>query len=162
MTHRPLLAFALLLAAACGDADKPAPASPASGAPAPAFDAVAEATASYRVHGAISPAVVARGGKASLTLEIELTRRDVHVQAEFPLRVSLSAGPGVGLAKAVLGHADAVEPGAPGRRWEVAVEAGESGPRRVEAAMRFAICKESEPAWCITRDETVSVPFDVR
>jgi len=162
VTRRSLLTFALLLSAACGDAGKPAPATPAAGAPAPAVDAVAEASASYRVHGAITPAAIPRGRKASLTLEIEPTREDVHVQAEFPLKVSLTAGAGVGLAKTVLGHADAADPGARGRRWEVAVEAAESGPRRIEAALRFAICKESEPAWCVTRNETVNVPFDVR
>lgn len=155
------LATLALLAAGCGDA-KPtaAPAKPA--APAEAVDAVGEAAASYRFAAAAAPAAVAKGGKATLSVEIAMTRDDVHVQAEFPLKVALTTTPGLEVEKPVLTHADARDPNAKGRRWEVPVVARAAGAQKVDVAVRFALCKETEPLWCVTRNETASLPLEVR
>lgn len=159
MKRRLLLPLGILLAAACKDAGKP-PTAPA--APSPAVDAVGEAAASYRVRGAVAPESLAPGARATLTLEIEMTRADVHVQQEFPLRIALSPSAGLTLAKEALGHADALDAKAKGRRWEVPITAAAKGPQRVTASMRFAICKEAEPAWCVTRNESVTAAVEVR
>jgi hypothetical protein len=158
-----LLAAAAILAAGCGDAKPPA-AQPVAPAPAPAegVDAVSEAAASYRVVAAVTPGSVARGGKAALGVEIVMTRPDVHVQAEFPLKVTLVATPGLAIEKALLGHAEAVDPAAKGRRWEVPVAAKAAGPQKVDVVLRFALCKETEPLWCVTRNEAASLPLEVR
>lgn len=150
----PLAAAALL---ACGDAKPPAAPAPAEG-----VDAVGEAAASYRVVAAVTPESVARGGRSALGVEIVMTRPDVHVQAEFPLKVTLAATPGLAIEKTLLGHADAVDPAAKGRRWEVPVAATAAGPQKVDVVLRFALCKETEPLWCVTRNETASVPLEVR
>jgi hypothetical protein len=123
---------------------------------------VSEAASSYRVTGAFSPAEVAKGAQATLALEIVMTRPDVHVQAEFPLKVALVPSPGLTVAKHGLGHADAVDAAAKGRRWEVPVTAQVSGAQEVTATLRFALCKETEPLWCVTRSETVRALLQVR
>jgi hypothetical protein len=155
------LAAAAILSAGCGDAKPPAAQSVAP-APAEGVDAVGEAAASYRIVAAVTPGSVARGGKAALGVEIVMTRPDVHVQAEFPLKVTLVATPGLGVEKALLGHADAVDPAAKGRRWEVPVAAKAAGPQKVDVVLRFALCKETEPLWCVTRNEAASLPLEVR
>jgi len=165
MTRRSnrLLPFAILLLAACGEAKKPAP--PVGGAApaaASAGDAVAEALGSYGVTATMSPAVLAKGGKGTLALEIVMARPDVHVQAEFPLKVALAPSAGLAVAKQALGHADAVDPAAKGRRWDVGVVAEATGAQQVEATIRFALCKETEPLWCVTRNETVRASVEVR
>ena len=37
-----------------------------------------------------------------------------------------------------------------------------SGAQEMEATLRFALCKETEPLWCVTRSETVRAPIEVR
>jgi hypothetical protein len=163
MTRRSLLPITILLAAACGDAKKPAaPAPAAAPVPVPAVDAVSEAAASYRIRAAVDPATLPVGKTGSFALEIEMARPDVHVQAEFPLKVALTSTPGLALAQSGLGHANAVDPAAKGRRWTVGLTARGAGPQGVTAEARFAICKESEPAWCVTRNETVTASVEVR
>jgi hypothetical protein len=156
------LVIPIALAAACGEAGKPATSAQPATAPAPAVDAVGEAAASYRVVASIAPPALPRGGQGALTLDVELTRPDVHVQQEFPLKVTLSTGTGVALAKETLGHADAVDPAAKGRRWRVPLTAKASGVQEVQASLRFALCKETEPLWCVTRNETVRARLEVR
>jgi hypothetical protein len=162
MTRRllPLLALAL---AACGDAGtKGNPPPPAVSAPPPPSDAVGEAARSYRIGGSISPSPLARGSSGTLTLEIALTRPDVHVQQEFPLKVTLQPSAGLAPDRMTLGHAQAKDPAAKGRRWEVGVRAVAPGRQQILADVRFAICKESEPAWCVTRNERVTAEVEVR
>jgi hypothetical protein len=144
------LAVALLALAACGGGERasaPAPVPPPAGG-----GAAAEVAASYRAS--------ARLAGGALELSLEPTRPDVHVQAEFPLRATLRASAGVALPRATLGHADAVDPRARGRRWSVPAAAAGGGERRVDVALRFAVCKESEPTWCAVREEqlTASAP----
>jgi hypothetical protein len=162
MIRRPFAIAFCALAAACGDAGKPAAPPPAAAAPPAPYDAVAEAAGSYQVRAAFAPASVARGAKATLAIEIVMTRADVHVQQEFPLKVTLAPSPGVGIPKPTLVHADAVDPAAKGRRWDVTARAGAAGRQQVEATLRFAICKETAPEWCVTRNETVTAALDVR
>lgn len=162
MIRRPIAIALCALAAACGDAGKPAAPPPAAAAPPAPHDAVSEAAGSYQVRAAFAPGAVARGAKATLTIEVAMTRPDVHVQQEFPLKVTLAPSPGVAIPKPALGHADSVDPAAKGRRWDVPATAGAAGAQHVEAALRFAICKETEPAWCVTRNETVTAALEVR
>lgn len=157
------LSLTVLALAACGESKQPSSTvQPPAAAPAGGGDAVAEAASSYRVTGGIAPAQVAKGGKATLALEIALTRPDVHVQSEFPLKVALVPSAGLAVEKHSLGHADAVDPGAKGRRWEVPLTAQAAGQQQVEATLRFALCKETEPLWCVTRNETVRASVEVR
>lgn len=166
----------VLFAAACGEAKPPASSAataPAQGAGpqagatgAPAHDAVSEAAASYRIVAVLAPPPLAapKPGKppeGALELTIEMTRPDVHVQAEFPLKVTLVPTAGLKLAKSTLGHADALDPAAKGRRWIVPVT-GEIAKEKVVATARFAICKESEPAWCVVRNDTVTATVELR
>ncbi|HSM93343.1 MAG TPA: hypothetical protein VLT47_10700 [Anaeromyxobacteraceae bacterium] len=161
--NRSLLALSLCaLLAACGDGRKPPAAPPAPSARTGGADAVSEAAGSYEVRAGFSPASVARGGASTLAIEIVMRRPDVHVQSEFPLRVSLAPSAGLVPAKASLGHADALDPAAKGRRWEIATNATAAGAQGVTASLRFAICKEAEPAWCVTRNETLTAALDVR
>jgi hypothetical protein len=160
-----LLLLTALLAAACGDAAKgpsPARAAVPAAAPVPGGDPVSEAAASYRVSATVDPGRVDVGGTARLTVAIAMTRPDVHVQREFPLRITLRPSLGVKVARDALGHADAVEPAAAGRRWDVPVSATASGAQSVNVALRFAICREAEPAWCVTRSESIDAPLVVR
>jgi hypothetical protein len=103
-----------------------------------------------------------RGGAATVVLTIEILRPDVHVQQEFPLKATLIGSAGLRLAKGTLGHADAVDPLAKDRHWNVGVTAKARGEQRVDVALRFAICKETEPAWCVVRNESVSAAVQVR
>lgn len=161
----PASLLVFLLAAACGE--RPKPGAPAAAPAAPAAepgtaDPAAEAAASCRVTAAIAPAQVARGANATLAIEIAMTRPDVHVQAEFPLKVTLTPSAGLGLARDSLGHAEARDPAAKGRRWEVGVTAKGAGRQDVEVALRFAVCKESDPQWCVTRNEKLRAAVEVR
>jgi hypothetical protein len=172
MTHPVRFALPLLLLAACGDSRTPPtptpPAPPGVSAPAaakpaaPPFDPVADAAASFRVTAAITPAELARGGVGQLALAIEITRPNVHVQKEFPLKVELTATAGLKAGKTDLRHADAVDPAGVERRWSVPVKAVAKGAQRVDALVRFAICRETEPEWCVVREEKVSASAVVR
>lgn len=165
MIHSPLraLSLTLLLAAACGKPSAPPATSPAPPpAPAGTTDPAAEAAASYRVTAAIAPAAVPLGGKATLTIEIAMTRPDVHVQSEFPLKVTLAPSDGLAAAKPSVGHADSVDASAKGRRWEVPIAAKAGGHQEVQATLRFALCNETEPLWCVTRTDTVRAGVEVR
>jgi hypothetical protein len=156
------MTFCALLAAACGDAGRSPQAPPSAAAPAAPVDAVGEAAGSYRLQTAFTPGAVGPGATSTLSIEIVMTRPDVHVQQEFPLRVTLTPSAGLSLPKTTLGHADAVEPGAKGRRWETTVKTTGKGQQKVDASLRFAVCKESEPAWCVTRNELVTAAVEVR
>ena len=179
MSRGARFAITLLLAAACGEAKKPTPtpagvpplasqpASPqpvtgASPADAQPFDAVGEAAASYRVGASIAPVTLKNGASGIVVLTIEMNRRDIHVQKEFPLKASLVATRGLKLAKGSVGHADAVDAEAGDRHWNVPVTAAGKGPQKVDVALRFAICKETEPAWCVVRNDSVSAAVVVR
>jgi hypothetical protein len=183
MSRGAILSFAMLLiAAACGEAKKPAPppvaarptppspsqpAAPQSAPVAPAtlapqFDAVSEAAASYRVGASVAPAILKRNAKGLVVVTIEMTRPDVHVQKEFPLSVTIVASRGLKLAKGTVGHADAVDPAGGDRQWNVPLKAVGKGPQKVDVAFRFAICRETAPAWCVVRNDQLSAAAEVR
>lgn len=163
------LSALVVLAAACGASKLPAapiePKGETASAPAPRKDGptlVTDAATSYRIRSGLSSPEAVVGKKANFTLFIQPTRPDVHVQAEFPLKVTLSSDAGLDLEKKELGHKDAQDVNAPSRRWEVGFTARTPGKHVVTAKMRFAICREGEPAWCVTRDETVATGFEAR
>jgi hypothetical protein len=91
-----------------------------------------------------------------------MVRPDVHVQKEFPLKVTLSPTAGLGLTASTLGHAEARDPEAKGRDWKVEVKPLAAGAQQVSVELRFAVCKESEPAWCVVRNEKLSATAVVR
>jgi hypothetical protein len=162
MARGVTLSMAVLLLAACGEGRPNAAAPAVTPPPVPALDAVGEAAASYRLAATIQPAELARGGSGTLAVTIEMLRPDVHVQQEFPLKVTLSPTAGLGLAASALGHAQARDPEAKGRDWKVAVRPLAAGPQQVGVELRFAVCKESEPAWCVVRNEKLSATVAVR
>lgn len=162
MTRGLSLSLLLLVVAACGEG-KPTAGAPAAAPPvAPPLDAVGEAAASYRLSASIQPAELARGASGALALTIEMARPDVHVQKEFPLKVMLSPTAGLGLSTSRLGHAEARDPEAKGRDWKVDVKGIAAGAQQVDVELRFAVCKESEPAWCVVRNEKLSAAVAVR
>jgi hypothetical protein len=152
MTRGFPFSLALVLLAACGSG-KPAAVDPA---------VVTEAAASYRVGATIEPGTLTRGAKAGLAVTIEMLRPDVHVQKEFPLKVLLTSSPGLSLGAATLGHAEALDPASKGRAWKVELKPVSAGAQRVDVELRFAVCKETEPAWCVVRNEKVAVRVAVR
>jgi len=154
--------LALLLVAACGEGRPTASTPPVTAQPPPVLDAVGEAAASYRLRAAIEPAELARGANGALALTIEMVRPDVHVQKEFPLKVTLSPTAGLGLPTSTLGHAEARDPDAKGRDWKVDVKPLAAGMQQVNVELRFAVCKESEPAWCVVRNEKLTAAVTVR
>jgi hypothetical protein len=156
------LSLALLLVAACGEG-RPTAAVPAvTPPPAAALDAVGEAAASYRLGAAIQPAELVRGSNGTLAVTIEMVRPDVHVQKEFPLKVTLSPTAGLGLSASTLGHSEARDPDAKGRDWKIDVKPLAPGAQQVGVELRFAVCKESEPAWCVVRNEKLTATVAVR
>ena len=157
------VALPLALLAGCGGSDGTAQkAPPPAAAQKPAFDPVADAASSFRVVAAITPEQLAVGRAGKLRLAVEITKPEVHVQKEFPLRVTLAGSQGIALSKTLLGHAEASDPAGRERHWEVALKGTEKGPQRVDVALRFAICRETEPEWCVVREEKVSASAEVR
>lgn len=156
------VSLALLLVAACGEGKPTAVGPTVTAQPAPPLDAVGEAAASYRVGATVQPAELTRGARGTLAVAIEMARPDVHVQKEFPLKVILAPSAGLELQRASLGHADAQDPEAKGRDWKLEVKALGAGAQQVIVELRFAVCKESEPAWCVVRNEKLSAAVTVR
>ena len=56
-----------------------------------------------------------------------------HVHPQAPLKIALSGTPGLKLSKDVLGHKDAVDPGAEGPRFEIPFTAAQAGAQHGDA-----------------------------
>jgi hypothetical protein len=131
----------------------------AVGAPAAqAADAGAEAARSYRIETDGTTRRLDAGGAGKLVLAI-VPAEGTHVHPAAPLKIALSATPGLTLSRRELGHADAIDPKADGPRFEVPFTATAAGAQEARAQVGFYICSET---WCVKQSRDVRVSVDVK
>lgn len=122
-----------------------------------AADPGADVARSYSVRATASPAALKAGASGKLRLVIEPTGA-VHVDPKAPLKVTLSASPGLTLAKAQLGRADAVQAGQ-GVSFEAPFTAAAAGKQELKAKLDFFLCTDQ---WCVKQLRDVTVAVDVQ
>ncbi len=127
--------------------------------PARAADPGGEAARSYRLETAGTTQSLKVGEKGKLVLSIEPLEPGIHIHPQAPLKIRLEASAGLKLAKAQLGHADAVDPKAAGRRFEVPFTATAAGKQEGRATLDFFVCSDT---WCVKQARQVTLPVDVR
>jgi hypothetical protein len=125
--------------------------------PVAAADPSAEAASSYAVRASVEPATLKAGASGTLRLTIEPVGA-VHVDPRAPLKVTLSATPGLKLGKAQLGRADAVTAGQ-GVSFAAPLTAAAAGTQEVKAKLDFFLCTDQ---WCVKQARELSVAVDVR
>ena len=130
----------------------------APAAAARAADAGQDAARSYRIETAGTTVEVEQGGEGKMVVTI-LPLQGTHVNAEAPLKVALSATPGLKLSRDLLGHKDAQEPAGIVQRFEVPFTATGAGPQEVRARVDFFICSEQ---WCVKQSRDVTVAINVQ
>ena len=123
-----------------------------------AADPAAEAARSYRLEASASPSTLKAGGAGVLHLAIE-PGPGTHVHPQAPLKVTLSATPGLALAKARLGRADLADPKGAAPRFEVPFKATAAGAQVATLKVDFFICSD---AWCVKQARDVKLPVDVK
>lgn len=82
-----------------------------------------------------------KGEVAHAKVEV-VPRSDAHVSPDAPISLSLTAGPGVKLAKEKLVRGDAKETKAKGVEFEVPFTAASAGKDEVKGTLSFFICTE--------------------
>lgn len=127
--------------------------------PARAADPGEEAARSYRVETAGTTRGLKVGERGKLVLFIEPLQPKVHIHPQAPLKIKLTAPAGLKLDKAELGHQDAADPKADGRRFEVPFTAAAAGKQEARADLDFFICSDT---WCVKQVRQVAFPVDVR
>ncbi len=140
-----ILPFFLALAAA-----------PAAGVRA--AEAGADAAQSYRLDTEGTTRQLPAGGAGKLVVAI-VPAKGTHVHPAAPLKITLSATPGLKLSREQLGHADAVDPKAEGPRFEVPFTATAAGAQEARAKVDFFICSET---WCVKQSRDLSVSVAVK
>ena len=126
-------------------------------AAAAAADPAAEVASSYSVKASAEPASLKAGAAGSIRLAIEPTGA-VHVDPKAPLKVTLSATPGLTLQKTQLGRAEAVQAGQ-GLTFAAAFTASAAGKQEVKARLDFFLCTDQ---WCVKQLRDVTVLVDVK
>jgi len=121
-----------------------------------AADPAADAASSYALRASAQPAALKAGASGKLRLAIEPTGA-VHVDPKAPLKVTLTASPGLTLAKAQLGRADAVAAGQ-GVSFETPFTAAAAGKQEVQVKLDFFVCTDQ---WCVKQVRQVTVAVDV-
>jgi hypothetical protein len=122
-----------------------------------AADPAADAASSYAVRASVEPASLQAGGSGTLRLVIEPAGA-VHVDPRAPLKVTLTATPGLKLGKAQLGRSDAV-PAGQGVSFAAPLTAAAAGKQEVKAKLEFFVCTDQ---WCVKQARDVSVAVEVR
>ncbi len=123
-----------------------------------AVDPAAEAARSYRLEATATPAALKTGAAGTLQLTITpLNKTHVHPQA--PLKVTLTATPGLKLGKEKLGRADVLDAKAEAPRFEVPFTAAAAGAQEATAKVDFFICSD---AWCVKQIRDVKVAVSVK
>lgn len=122
-----------------------------------AADLTERAARSYRVDtsGSTSELALGEGGAVAIAIR---TEAGVHVQSQAPLRVKLSASPGIALTRDRLGWSDASAPPPAQPRFEVEFTATAPGPQAVRARLEFFVCSRE---WCMKQEREVLVPITV-
>jgi hypothetical protein len=108
---------------------------------------------------AVAPAqpgyAVGKAGQLEIALE---GRGEWHVNQEYPIRVDLTAAPGVALTKKELVKGDAKEFGEDKVRFLAALEPSAAGEHEVTCDVSFAMCTEEN---CILERRTVALQLKV-
>jgi hypothetical protein len=123
-----------------------------------AADPGADAAKTYRVVTEGSTRELRSGGQGKIVLFIEPLAK-VHVHPQAPLKIALEATAGLKLAKAALGHSDAVDPQAEAPRFEVPFVAEARGKQEAKARLDFFICSDQ---WCVKQVKDVVIAVDVK
>ena len=118
----------------------------------------ADAGKSWDVSTKGSTATVKAGGEGRIVLALEPLAK-VHVDPRAPLKVTLSATPGLALGKERLAFKDAVDPKAEMPRFEIPFVAKAKGPQEAKAKLDFFLCSDE---WCVKQTREVVVAVDVR
>jgi hypothetical protein len=126
--------------------------------PARAADPGAEAAASYAIEASAAPARLKAGEQGTLTLAIKPVK-GAHVHPQAPLKVALTATPGLSLARAELGRKQLSEPASEAPRFQVPFTAAAAGAQEARARVDFFICSDR---WCVkqVRELTVAVAVE--
>jgi hypothetical protein len=122
-----------------------------------AIDPGAEAAKSYTLE-ATGPASLKVGATGTLVLAIKPVPK-THVHPQAPLKITLSASPGLTLAKTALGRKDLPDPKAEAPRFEVPFTAAAAGKQEARATVDFFICSDQ---WCVKQVRDVVVAVDVK
>jgi len=125
---------------------------------AQAADPGAEAARSYRLAVTATPAALGVGGEGALAISITPLEK-THVHPQAPLKVTLTASPGLGLAKGALGRGDLVDPKAEAPAFKVPFKATAAGAQELVAKVDFFICSDQ---WCVKQVREVKVAVDVK
>jgi hypothetical protein len=125
--------------------------------PARAVDPGAEAARSYAIE-ATGPATLEVGAAGTLVLAIKPVAK-THVHPQAPLKIALSATPGLTLSKSALGRKDMPDPKAEAPRFEVPFTATAAGKQEARAKVDFFICSDQ---WCVKQVRDVVVAIDVK
>jgi len=126
--------------------------------PALAADPGAEAARSYRLDVTSTPASLKVGGEGTLSIAITPLQK-THVHPQAPLKVTLTATPGITVAKASLGRGDLPDPKAEAPVFKVAFRAAAAGAQELTAKVDFFICSDQ---WCVKQIRDVKVAVDVK
>ena len=84
---------------------------------------------------------------------------EYHVNEEYPIAITMSAPPGVTLAKAELAKGDAAEFSAKTARFDVPVTPTQVGEHHVTAKVSFAVCT---PENCVPDERTLDLALLVQ
>jgi len=122
-----------------------------------AAEPAADAAKTYAVQASAEPASLKAGAVGSLRLAIAPTGT-VHVDPKAPLKVTLTATPGLALPRSRLGRPDAVQAGA-GVKFEIPFTATAAGRQEVQAKLDFFVCTDQ---WCVKQVRDVTVAVDVK
>lgn len=94
----------------------------------------------YRIE--TSQVVKVKKGESGKARVAVVPRSDAHVSPDAPISLTLSAGPGLKLAKEKLGRADAKETAAKGVEFDVPFTASSAGKDELKGTLSFFICTE--------------------
>jgi hypothetical protein len=123
-----------------------------------AADPGAEAARSYRLDVTATPAALQVGAAGVLAIAIAPLEK-THVHPQAPLKVTLTATPGLGLSKGALGRGDLADPKAEAPRFQVPFKAVAAGAQEIAAKVDFFICSDQ---WCVKQVREVKVAVDVK
>jgi hypothetical protein len=113
-----------------------------------AEDLAERAAKSYAIDLSGSTRALAVGGRGAVVVVLRF-QPGVHAQAQAPLRATLTASPGVALARDRLGWPDVVGPRSEAPRLEVPFAALAAGAQTVKVRLEFFACSN---AWCVRQD----------
>ncbi|MFO0723620.1 MAG: hypothetical protein U1E65_07570 [Myxococcota bacterium] len=100
-----------------------------------------------------------KAGKGGLFQLVILPSKGFHVNAEAPLKITLS-GDRVKPEKSTLGHGDSADPKAASRTFKVPLTAAaEAGKAELKAEASFVICSETI---CEKKNEKITLALDVK